>query len=125
MRERPVGLILSSPDVPLEGVGFVAVGECRTSVIRAGGSFRLSAFHIPVPQENDPLPDVPQFTEDAKPGLVPAPHAPWSVAGVVGFEFEFAGENELLAVKDAFRGNELGTSLSQDMRRAGFAICGG
>jgi hypothetical protein len=41
------------------------------------------------------------------------------VAGVVGLEF--TGESELEAVKEALLGSVAGTSLSHDVRLAGFA----
>lgn len=72
---------------------------------------------MPVPHEKEPLPEEPQLIEPVRPGLVALPQAPWSAAGVVGLEL--AGEKELFAVKDALRGNELGISFNQEVRRVG------
>jgi hypothetical protein len=111
---------MSSAEVPFELGRFDAVGDWRTSANRGGGSLRESLFQIPVPHGNGPLPEGPQLIEAPKLGLVVAPQEVWSVAGVAGLEF--TGESELVAVKEDLLGKVVGTSLSHDVRLAGFAI---
>jgi hypothetical protein len=95
------------------------VGDGKTSLSRAGGSFR-SLFQMPVPHGKaaDPGPR-PRAADGVE--CEPQVPAPDSADGVLGCDV--VGDIELLA-NDPLRGRLIGcdVSLSQDARRRGF--CG-
>lgn len=116
MLVRAVGLKISSPKGVAEVGALDMVGDGTNSESRGGGSFRDSVFQIPELQGNELLPTFPQEREPPMPGLVVAPQAAWSAAGLVGLDGP-------PVVREAFRLAGNGISLSHDVRRAGLG-CG-